>query len=126
MSQPPSRYTFDADRINSDTTSATLVYMFNYLARDPSLVEKARKELAPLLREDGSLDNKKANGSEFINGCINEALRLHPPVPTALQRITPPEGIMVGDTFVPGNTGVWSPGYVMGHCKFLCVSVGQR
>ena len=101
----------------SDTTSATLVYMFNYLARDPSLVEKARKELAPLLREDGSFDNKKANDSEFINGCINEALRLHPPVPTALQRMTPPEGITIGDTYIPGNAGVWCPGYVMGRCK---------
>jgi cytochrome P450 len=101
----------------SDTTSATLVYLFNYLARDPSLVEKARKELAPLLRADGSFDNKEAGNAEYINGCINEALRLHPPVPTALQRLTPPEGIMVGDTFIPGDTCVWCPGYVMGHCE---------
>lgn len=101
----------------SDTTSATLVYMFNYLARDPTLVEKARKELGPLLREDGTFDNKKANDSEFINGCINEALRLHPPVPTALQRITPPEGITIGDTYIPGDTGCWCPGYVMGRSE---------
>jgi tryprostatin B 6-hydroxylase len=101
----------------SDTTSATLVYMFNYLAQNPALVEKARKELAPLVREDGTFDNKKANDAQFINGCINEALRLHPPVPTALQRITPPEGITIGDTYIPGDTVVWCPGYVMGHAE---------
>jgi tryprostatin B 6-hydroxylase len=93
--------------------------MFSYLAKDPTLVEKARKELTPLLREDGSLDNKEANNAEFINGCINEALRLHPPVPTALQRLTPPEGLMVGDTWVPGDATVWCPAYVMGRCKSL-------
>jgi tryprostatin B 6-hydroxylase len=101
---------------SSDTTSATLVHVFNYLARDASLVEKARKELQPLLRDDGSLDNRAANHSEFVNGCINEALRLHPPVATALQRLTPPEGLQVGNMYIPGDTCVWCPGYVMGHC----------
>ncbi|KIW07631.1 uncharacterized protein PV09_01577 [Verruconis gallopava] len=101
----------------SDTTSATLVYVFNYLARDPALVEKARKELEPLVSADGSFDNKEAANANFINGCINEALRLNPPVPTALQRLTPPEGLMVGDTYIPGNTCVWCPSYVMGHSE---------
>jgi tryprostatin B 6-hydroxylase len=93
--------------------------LFNYFAKDPSLVEKARKELAPLAGENGSFDNKSANEAEFINGCINEALRLHPPVPTALQRLTPHEGMMVGETFVPGDAVVWCPGYVMGRCRLL-------
>jgi tryprostatin B 6-hydroxylase len=64
--------------------------VFNYLARDATLVEKARKELEPLMRDDGSFNNKEASNAQFVNGCINEALRLHPPVQTALQRLTPP------------------------------------
>lgn len=101
----------------SDTTSATLVHVFNYLAQDSALVEKARAELEPLLREDGSFDNKEANNAQFVNGCINEALRLHPPVPTALQRLTPPEGLQVGDTYIPGDTCVWCPSFAMGHSE---------
>lgn len=39
--------------------------------------------------------------------------RLNPPVPTALQRLTPPEGIMLGDVHIPGGTTVWCPQYAM-------------
>ena len=32
-----------------------------------------------------------------------------------LQRLTPPEGLKIGDQFIPGNITVWSPQYVLGH-----------
>jgi len=36
-------------------------------------------------------------------------LRLHPPVPSGLQRQTPEEGLVVGSVFIPGNTIVQVP-----------------
>ncbi|EON67962.1 hypothetical protein W97_07108 [Coniosporium apollinis CBS 100218] len=36
-------------------------------------------------------------------------MRLHPPVPSGVQRMTPPEGLRVGDTFIPGNAIVQIP-----------------
>lgn len=101
----------------SDNTSATLVYMFYHLARNPSIASKARDELQALYNENGSFNHREAMRIEYVNGIINETLRLHPPVPSGLQRLTPPEGLKVGETFIPGDTTVWCPQYTLGRCE---------
>lgn len=105
----------------SDTTSATLVYMFYHLAKNPSIASKARDEVKALYSNDGSFDHRGATQNDYLNGIINEALRLHPAVPSAIPRITPPEGLKLGDTFIPGDTTVWCPQYTIGRCEFLLV-----
>lgn len=39
-----------------------------------------------------------------MNAVINESLRLFPPVPGNLRRITPPSGCFIGKDVFPGNT----------------------
>jgi len=39
-----------------------------------------------------------------LDAAINETPRLHPPVPSGLQREAPAEGLLVGNVFIPGNT----------------------
>lgn len=58
--------------------------------------------------------HEKISQLDHLNGVIFEALRLHPPVPTALQRKTPPSGIEIDGTFIPGNTTVYCPQYSIG------------
>lgn len=101
----------------SDTTAATLTHMFYHFARDQSLVERLRKELAPLQRDDGSYDVKELANVSLLNGIINETLRLHPVVPGGLSRKTPPNGIMIGETRIPGDVVVSVPAWTMGRCK---------
>jgi cytochrome P450 len=103
--------------LNSDTTAAALTYTFYHLARDSSHIEKLRSELKPLRGSDGEFDVKSLQSAEHLNGVINEALRLHPPVPSGLLRVTPPEGITVGRTYIPGNTTVVSPTYTIGRLE---------
>ena len=87
----------------SDTTASTFTFLFYYLAKHPEQVMKLREELEPLTTGDWS--DKDINQAQHLNGCINEALRLHPPVPSGVQRLTPPEGMEVGGKHIPGNTG---------------------
>ena len=98
----------------SDTTAATLTHIFYYLARDRSVFRSLQNELNHL--QDGTskdIDYRKLQKAEYLNAIINETLRLHPVVPSALSRKTPPEGIMVGDTFIPGSMTVWCPQYAI-------------
>ena len=54
---------------------------------------------------------------DHLNGIIYEALRLYPPVPTAMERKTPAEGLEIGDVYVPGNMTVWCPQYAIARSK---------
>lgn len=51
---------------------------------------------------------------------IFETFRLQPGVPTGGLRITPPEGLLVGDICIPGNTTVVTPHYTL-HRREDCV-----
>jgi cytochrome P450 len=88
------------------------------LAKDPQHVSKLREEIAPVVEPSGEVSNFKLQYLDHLNAIINETLRLHPPVPTAIPRLTPPEGITIGDTYVPGNITVWCPPYVLGRSQY--------
>ncbi|KAI1133306.1 cytochrome P450, partial [Nemania abortiva] len=99
----------------SDTTSTALVTVFRYLAQYPQHVALLRAEIDNLPRtEVGDFDHMDLGNLKHIDGVINEALRLFPPVPTILPRMTPPEGLEIGGTFIPGNTTVFCPQFVVG------------
>ncbi|KAJ5901633.1 L-ornithine-N5-monooxygenase [Penicillium taxi] len=101
----------------SDTTATTLSTIIYELARNPRHIELLRQELASHVEPSGEVLNENIAKLEHLNGVINEALRLHPVVPTTIQRKTPPEGITIGDVFIPGDTTVICPQYVLGRSK---------
>lgn len=49
----------------------------------------------------------------LIDAVINETLRLHPALPSGMQRVTPKEGLQIGRVFVPGNTIVQVPSHTV-------------
>ncbi|KAL2044707.1 hypothetical protein N7G274_002481 [Stereocaulon virgatum] len=100
----------------SDTTAAVMTYIIYELVRHPSHISKLRKELAsidPFICPT-KVQHQQLQHLDHLNGVIYETLRLYPPVPTAIPRLTPPEGLTIRDVYVPGNTTVWSPQYVLG------------
>jgi cytochrome P450 len=102
----------------SDTTASTLCYIFYYLAKDPSQIAKLRAELEPLLAGGKThLEAKDVVNAKHLNGVIHEALRLNPPIPSGYPRLTPPEGIVINGTYIPGNTTVVVPLYTIGHSE---------
>lgn len=54
----------------------------------------------------------KVKSLPYLKACIEESLRLSPPLPRGLERVTPPSGATIVGEFVPGNVGVSVPAYV--------------
>lgn len=89
----------------SDTVSAALTFLFHHLALLPQHVHQLREELSKV----DITDNRQLQQLRHVNAVINETLRLYPPVPTALLRQTPPEGLRVGERYIPGNVTISTP-----------------
>ncbi|KAF4438949.1 hypothetical protein F53441_12683 [Fusarium austroafricanum] len=93
----------------SDTTAATLTSIFFELASSSSEIAKLRDEVDKYFSERDHADSISLSTLTHINAIIDESLRLRPPVPSGLQRVTPPQGLLIGDTMVPENTIVQVP-----------------
>lgn len=101
-----------------DTTATTLTCSVLELARNPEHVIKLRQELAPYMQDrTKNVANQAIARLDHLNGVIYEALRLYPPVPSAIERKTPPEGVKIGGQFIPGNMTIWCSAYVTGRSK---------
>ncbi|RMZ81077.1 hypothetical protein DV738_g2396, partial [Chaetothyriales sp. CBS 135597] len=97
----------------SDTTSAGLTCLFFELAQHPDVLKKLHEEVDQYFAENERVTATTLSKLEYLNACINEGLRLHPPVPSGVQRLTPPEGLQLDGTYIPGNTIVQAPTYTL-------------
>ena len=102
----------------SDTVAIVLTHIFYYLAKDPTYIEKLRKELDPLMQSDEPFNVRMVQDAKHLNGVINEVLRLHPPTPSGGFRTTPPQGITVDGIFIPGGVNLNVPLYTLGRCGY--------
>ncbi|KAK6840445.1 hypothetical protein PG995_016199 [Apiospora arundinis] len=99
----------------SDTTSMTLVGLFYHLVQHPKILAKLRGEIDELAAQGDQALTKNMSLAKlrYLQACIDESLRLIPVVPTRLQRMTPPEGVQIGSRWVPGNTCVIAPSWIL-------------
>ncbi|KIW03129.1 uncharacterized protein PV09_05771 [Verruconis gallopava] len=98
----------------SDTTATTLIYLFYHLAKDPSLVEKLRAELKEKnIENNESLSVSALQYVDYLNALINETLRMHPPVPGGVSRLTPRDGVVINGQHLPGGVQIIGPHYTI-------------
>lgn len=103
----------------SDTSSATLAAVMYLLAKHPHMQPRLQQEVDDAVASaKGDFSYSALINKPLLDGVINEALRLYPPVPTGLQRLTPPEGLTIAGRFVPGDTLVSVPCWSAHRGKF--------
>ncbi|KAJ1327028.1 cytochrome P450 family 628 [Microdochium nivale] len=95
----------------SDTTATSLSCLFLELAINKRVKDILRDEFTRN-RSDCSQPSSLLR-LPYLQACINEVMRLYPAIPSGLQRVTPPEGLQIGDVHVPGETIITVPTYTL-------------
>ncbi|KAJ8116335.1 hypothetical protein OPT61_g2208 [Boeremia exigua] len=114
--------TFDSNDIHesqlviiagADTNAITVSNVCYLLCQHPGYQQELFEELVDLSIHNEILEDKHLLNKPVLLSIINETLRLYPPVPGGLQRVTPPEGATIAGRFVPGDTIVSTPTYAL-------------
>lgn len=95
----------------ADTNAITLSNVCWYLCSYPEYQKRLYGELEDLPIVDGLIEDQYLIDKPYLSGIVTEVLRLHPPVPGGVQRLTPPEGATIAGRYIPGNINVSTPTY---------------
>lgn len=102
----------------TDTSSMSLSAALFYLTRHPKCLERVRKEVRDAFAGEGveSIRSGAAlTGCKYLRACIDEAMRLNPPVPGILPRCVLPGGIEIDGHSLATGVEVAVPIYALHH-----------
>ncbi|CAZ82560.1 unnamed protein product [Tuber melanosporum] len=97
----------------SDTTSVTLTCLFRLLSMHPEKQQKLYEEIIEAFPNGETPTCATTAALPFLNGAVQESLRMWPAAPSGPQATTPPSGYTIAGTFVPGNVEVRIPHMTM-------------
>ena len=95
----------------SDSTSVSISAFLYYVLRNPDCHKKLIEEVDASAKaggiEHGSVFTLEVvNNMPFLQGCMYEALRVHPAVGVNLGRVVPPVGMKIGSQHIPGGVNL--------------------
>lgn len=93
---------------HSDTTASTLTFLCYSVAKNP----RAAQQIYDEVKDIDTFDINTVASLPHLNGVMSEVLRLYPAATTLTVRDTPSEGLMIGDTWIPGKTKILSSRWV--------------
>lgn len=94
----------------ADTTGSALATVLRSLLLHPRALQRASSEISQAassnLLSSPILYSESLAHLPFIAACIRESLRLNPTAPNLYTRLTPPEGVYIDGSWVPGGVEV--------------------
>lgn len=85
----------------SETSATTLAGELYYLTKNPTKLDKLCREVRGAFEREGDITLMNLNRLEYMSACLQETMRLYPPVPNGLPRIVPEGGREICGHFVP-------------------------
>ncbi|CAH0051550.1 unnamed protein product [Clonostachys solani] len=90
----------------SETTASLLSGLLMWLLRTPSAYKRLAHEIRTAFPTASDMHFTDLQNLPFMNACIDEGLRIFPPVPTGLTRTVPAGGDTVAGEYLPGGITV--------------------
>lgn len=83
----------------SDTSATSLPALLFFLRSNPDAYDALAKEIRGTFRSEKDINNRSTTSLEYLRACIDETLRMHPPLPSITPRIS--TGFFVRGLWVP-------------------------
>jgi cytochrome P450 len=97
----------------SDTTAITLSATLFYLLHYPSTLKRLNTEIRSTFASPDQISGKSITQVPYLRACLDEALRLSPPVPSHLPREVLPGGLTIDGEDIPAGTIVGTSTYAI-------------
>lgn len=99
----------------SETTANLLSGLTARLIWNRDKYDKLCMEIRSTFKEEKDITYENTSKLIYLNACLEEGLRIHPPVPTGLLRTVPKGGDYIDGHFVPGGTSVAVSSWAAAH-----------
>ena len=87
----------------SETTATAMAGLTYFLLLNPDKLQKVVQETRSAFASEDEISMATIKRLSYLGLCIDEALRLYPPVGFGVPRRVPGKGIMLNEKWVPGN-----------------------
>lgn len=87
----------------TETTATELSGLIFYLLKNPQAMKKLVSEIREKFSSEQAMAMEDIARLEYLHACLEESLRLYPPVPIGLPRIIPAGGATICGKHVPGG-----------------------
>ena len=101
-----------------DTTAMTLTWLFYELASNPRIQQKAYEEIMTLFPNADPTSLDEIRSLKYLKDCINETLRMHPPVPRVI-RCARGDDVLPSGYVIKAGTNVIYNSYTLHRCEAL-------
>ncbi|KAJ0383442.1 hypothetical protein COL922a_010484 [Colletotrichum nupharicola] len=102
----------------SDSTASTMQSLFWHVLSSPDVHKRLVDEITEavnvgVLAATGNISWSEAQGLQYFQACLKEAMRVRPAVGLNITRVVPPEGAELDGHFFPGGTEIAVNGWVL-------------
>lgn len=90
----------------SESTASVLSAMTFFILKSPTVLRKATGEIRSAFKTESEITLSTVRELPYLAAVVSEALRMYPPFPEGLPRVTPRDGAMICGGFVPAGVSV--------------------
>ncbi|KAF1810322.1 cytochrome P450 [Eremomyces bilateralis CBS 781.70] len=92
----------------TETTATALSGLTWYLLKNPDKLKMLTEEIRGAFPSEDDITIERLQALKYLQGCVEEGLRMYPPISNGLPRVVPPEGVTIDGKTVPPGTNVYA------------------